>query len=80
MITVYWTNTRDLSVEITPAELLDAIAKSGQTVSPRQTDQEYIEQVMDEIDMDLVLPYLAGLPAVEILDETDSFDTWEETD
>ena len=78
MITVYWTHTRELQVSVTVDELLAAVAKSGQEAPARESDQEYVSRVMDEIDMDEVLPFLADHEAVEINDESRTMDDWEE--
>jgi len=80
MIEIYWTTTTttERNVRITVDELLDAIAKSDQVAPARETDEEYVNRVMDEIDMEEVLPYLEGHPAADIADETidRTFDDW----
>lgn len=81
MIKIYWTTTTttERQAGITVEDLLAAIAESGQEVPPRETDEEYVERVMDEVDMDEVLPFLEGHPAAEIVSEDieRSFDVWE---
>ena len=80
MITVYWTTTTttERQLELTVSDLLDAIAKSGQTAPERETDKEYVERVMDDVDMGIVLPYLEASPDAEIVsDEAErTFDDW----
>ena len=82
MILVYWTTTRttEYQVEVSVTELLDAITKSGQNYPERETDEEYVSRVMDEVDMTEVLPILEAMASVEInSDDSDrSFDDWEE--
>lgn len=84
MITVYWTTTTttERQIEVTVDELLDAIAKSGQQPPARETDREYVERVMDEVDMETVLPFLEGMPAMEVNSEDTerSFDDWGQDD
>ena len=84
MILVYWTTTTttERQIDVTVSELLEAIAKSGQTAPERETDSEYVERVMDDVDMETVLPFLEELPAVEINDENveRTFESWEETE
>ena len=84
MILVYWTTTTttERQIDVTVSELLEAIAKSGQTAPERESDYEYVERVMDEIDMETVLPYLESMESAEINDENieRTFDSWEETE
>ena len=84
MILVYWTTTTttERTLEVTVSDLLAAIAKSGQTAPERESDYEYVERVMDEVDMETVLPYLEEHADVEISSEDieRSFDSWEETE
>jgi hypothetical protein len=80
MILVYWTTTTttERQIDVTVEELLDAISKSGQEAPARETDQEYVERVMDEVDMDTVLPHLESMASVEINSEDveRTFDDW----
>ena len=80
MILVYWTTTQttEYQVEVSVTELLDAITKSGQNYPERETDEEYVSRVMDDVDMTEVLPILEAMASVEInSDDSDrSFDDW----